>query len=92
MMLSRYIMIMEQALEQVYVLPHAVSIQGDGNVHPIKPFLNLYDLPLNLCVCLCDTGWLYLFFFLVLNLSQRRGDIQAKVAEDGDKIVFDFTF
>lgn len=33
-------MIMEAALESVFVLPHAISIQGDGNVHPIKLFLN----------------------------------------------------
>lgn len=29
-------MIMEQDLESVFILPHAVSIQGDGNVHPIR--------------------------------------------------------
>lgn len=35
-MLSHYIMIMEQALEQVHDLPHTVSIQADGDVHPIS--------------------------------------------------------
>lgn len=36
MMLSCCIMIMEQALESVFVLPHVVSIQEDGNVPPIR--------------------------------------------------------
>lgn len=36
MMLSCCIMIMEQALESVFVLPHAVSIQRDGNVCEVR--------------------------------------------------------
>lgn len=51
-------MIMEQALESVFILPHAVSIQGDGNMHPIRisTVLKLYHL--NLYICLCDTGFI----------------------------------
>lgn len=58
MMLSCCIILMEQALESVFVLPHAASIQADGNVHPIRiSFFKLYYLT-HLYMCLWDDGLL----------------------------------
>lgn len=55
-------MIREQALESVFVLPHAVSIQGDGNVHPIgisncsKPVLSHSK---SLCVYVIQAAFIF---------------------------------
>lgn len=65
-------MIVEQALESVFILPHATSIQGDRNVHPIrisscfKTVLSHSKSPR----VYVTTGWFY-FYMLALNINQR---------------------
>lgn len=63
-------MIMEQALESAFILPHAVSLQGVGMC--IRSGLQIVFKTVlshfNLYMGLSDTGWLSLYI-LVLNLK-----------------------